>query len=87
MKNRLIANDIPDALMSMNAEIRAKKQARFSLFSNLPVVAQRFGIVVNGRIGIRLSELTVLQDTDEGQFGKSLTFERASDGVWRITSL
>ena len=73
--------------MSINAEIRAKAQARFSGFSNLSTVAPRFGVVVDGNLGIRLAELTVLQDTNRGQRGKSLTFERASDGVWRITSL
>jgi hypothetical protein len=87
MKDRTIANDIPGALKSLNSDYRAEWQNEFELMDNLPTVGTRFGFVTDGMLGIKLAELNVRQITDDGPEDKSLTFERASDGVWRITSM
>lgn len=86
MKARLTANDIPGALESLHEEIRQEWQEEFAQM-DLPQVAPRLGFVVNGRLGIRIAELKVRQDTDRGPRVKSISFERAEDGVWRITSM
>jgi len=87
MKNRLIANDVPDAVKSINLELRAEAQSEFEAFSDLPSVAPRFGVVVDGTIGIRIAEIELLAQTNSGPRGRSLTFERSLDGVWRITDM
>lgn len=88
MKNRLIANDIPDALKSLNSELRDEWQQEFEQMGDLTIVGPRLGEVANGKLGIRVSELDLrLQNVVSGPGGASITFERSLDGVWRITSL
>jgi len=87
MKEKLTANDIPGALKSLNADYRAEWQSEFEQVVDLPTVGANLGVVVDGTLGIRLSELEFEQQTTYGRATKSVTVERASDGVWRITSM
>jgi len=88
MKDRLVANDIAGALKSLNAELRPEWQEEFDLIPNLTIVGSNFGVVVDGKLGIRLAELEFDQVTAQwGRVTKSMTFERSLDGVWRITSM
>lgn len=87
MKSKLTENDIPGALKSLNADYRAEWQSEFEQVVDLPTVGANLGIVVDGTLGIRLSELEFDQETTYGRATKSVTIERASDGVWRITSM
>jgi len=87
MKGKLTGNDIPGALKSLNPDYRAEWQSEFEQVVDLPTVGSNLGAVVDGTLGIRLSELKFEQDTTFGRATKSVTMERASDGVWRITSM
>jgi hypothetical protein len=87
MKSRLAANDIPDAVKSVNADFRAEVQADFNLLADPADGAQRMGTVGDGTIGIRLATLTLDVVYENQPIATSITLERASDGVWRITSM
>jgi Glucodextranase, domain B len=87
MKDRLAANDIPDAVKSINAELRPEIQAEYEGAPSGAAIAQRLGSVTNGRLGIKIASLTVTFQFRNRQIGGSVGFERSLDGVWRITSL
>ena len=87
MKSRLAAGDIPDAVKSVNADFRAEVQADFNLLADPADGAQRMGTVGDGTIGIRLATLTLDVIYENQPIATSITLERASDAVWRITSM
>lgn len=87
MKDRLAASDIPDAVKSVNAELRAEVQSDFNALTNPSDGAQRMGTVGDGTLGIRLATLTLDVIYENEAISTSITLERASDGVWRITSM
>ena len=87
MKDRLAANDIPDAVKSINAELRPEIQGEYEAAPSGAAIAQRIGTVVDGRLGIKLASLTVTFQFRNRQIGGAVGFDRSLDGVWRITSL
>lgn len=87
MKDRLAANDIPDAVKSINTELRPEIQADYEAAPSGAAIAQRLGSVTDGRLGIKIASLTVTFQFRNRQIGGSVGFERSLDGVWRITSL
>ena len=88
MKNRLIANDIPGALQSLNSELREEWQAEFEAIGDIVTFGNWAGTVTDGMLGVRLSELNIRQIIpDFGPSDKSVTLERSLDGVWRITDM
>lgn len=87
MKDRLAANDIPGSLKSVNPDLRSEVQADFEELGDPADGAERMGIVTDGTLGIRIAYLTLAVTYNNQPISTSITFERASDGVWRITSL
>jgi hypothetical protein len=87
MKDRLAANDIPDAVKSINAELRPEIQGEYEAAPSGAAIAQRLGTVVNGTLGILMASLDITTLYKGRQIGASVGFDRTSDGVWRITSM
>ena len=87
MKERLAAGDIPDAVHSINTELRDEVQQDFEALPNSTLGAERMGTVVDGTIGIKIATLTLAVTFRGKPTHASVTFERSSDGVWRITDI
>jgi len=87
LKDRLAANDIPDALNSISSEERTFYSNRFGKIKNLPAIALKLGTVVDGKLGIDIASIKLRQIVNDTPRGASVSFERIEDGVWRITSM
>ncbi|MBK9656428.1 MAG: hypothetical protein IPO66_13580 [Rhodanobacteraceae bacterium] len=87
MKDRLAANDIPDAVKSVNAELRSEVQQDFEALPSTTLGAERLGTVVDGTIGIKIATLTLAVTFRSQPTHASVSFERSIDGVWRITDM
>jgi len=87
MKNRLGANDINDAVKSVNAELRSEVQADFEALPDPIAAAPLLGTVVDGSLGIRIASLTLSTTYRNRPIATSMQFERSLDGVWRVTDM
>jgi len=87
MKERLAANDIPDAVKSVNTELRSEVQQDFEALPSTTLGAERLGTVVDGTLGIKISTLTLAVTFRNNPTHASVGLERSTDGVWRITDM
>jgi hypothetical protein len=91
MRTRLVANDVPGALLALHPKLRPDFQTLWtSLGAGLPGVASQLGLIVDGTIGIGFAELLIARPVpgQPGEFyGYRVQFGRGRDGVWRISSM
>jgi len=91
LKNKLIANQITDALTAMSPRIRASYQVLFDFQgSALATRAAKLGVIVGGQISDISAELQAATPNPSvpGAFlSFPILFARDASGVWRISGL
>ena len=91
LKNKLVANQVTDAVAAMSPRIRADYEILFNFQgAALPARAAKLGVVVSGLISDISAEFTVaIPDAGTpGEFsGFPVQFARDTKGVWRISAL
>lgn len=91
MRQRLIANDIPGALLRVSTDFRPTMQATWTgIGAALPTAANRIGFVLDGDLNLRQAALRLARpDTTDPTIWDifPLTMSRADDGVWRVEEM